>query len=73
LRQDLWFNIMPTPITLTQFRWWYARNLLWVLELYQAHAVVGRVDEPDIGNTVLGLESSNGNELNAKPTTNSVA
>src|SRR6266516_2712092 len=60
---------MPTPITLTPFGWlhergwWRARKALGVLELYQAHAVVGRVDEPghpgepDIGNTVLGLES----------------
>src|SRR6266568_6936912 len=43
--------------------WWRSRRVLWGLELHQAHAVVGRVDEPghpgepDIGNTVLGLES----------------
>jgi hypothetical protein len=36
--------------------------VLWVLELDQAHAVLGRIDEPghpgeaDIGNAVLGLE-----------------
>ena len=62
---------MPTPITLTQFGWlhergwWRTRKVLWVLELDHAHAVVGRVNEPghpgepDIGNTVLGLESWN--------------
>src|SRR6266851_1321621 len=60
---------MQTPIILTPFgwlherRWWRARKVLGVLELYQAHAVVGRVEEPghpgepDIGDAVLGLES----------------
>jgi len=23
LRQGLWFDTMPTPITLTQFGWWH--------------------------------------------------
>src|SRR5260221_8697206 len=60
---------MQTPIILTPCGWLHerfrqrARKMLWVLELHQAHAVLTRVDEPghpgepDIGNTVLGLES----------------
>src|SRR5258708_4550656 len=41
--------------------WWRAIRVLWGLELHQAHAVVGRVDEPGhpgepaIINTVLAL------------------
>src|SRR5215831_5415219 len=40
-----------------------ARRILWILGLDQAHAILGRVDEPghpgesDIGNAILGLES----------------
>src|SRR6266568_5082365 len=53
------YPYMPVTVTCLPV----ARRVLWVLELYHAHAVLARVDEPghpgeaDIGNAVLGLES----------------